>query len=323
MTRRPRVLFVTLGGTISSVPDEWGLNAPVYTAADLLASMPSIDNLVDIVAVDTRRIPSRAIAPADMCSLAHEIYTGIKQGCDGVVVTHGTDTMEETAYALALQLNVDVPIVLTGSMRLAHEAGADGPANLAAALRVAITPEAATLGAIIVMHDEIHAARWATKVHTSRVASFSSPSFGPVGYVVEGRVHLHAHYTAYDYLGMPDEFEKRVELIWVAAGADGLLVDAAASSAQGLVIGGMGGGHVPPAMVGSLRAAVESGLPVVPASRCQSGPVLEHTYGGAGSETHLREIGLHLAGTLPPVKARLRLLTALALDKDVAEVFPV
>jgi L-asparaginase len=258
-----------------------------------------------------------------MCALAHEVRNGVAEGYDGVVVTHGTDTMEETAYALALQLDIEIPVVLTGSMRLSHEPGADGPANLVRALRVATTPAAGRLGPVIVMQDEIHLARWVTKVHTSRVAAFSSPGLGPVGHVVEGNVYLHACCASRDYLGMPDRLDKRVEIIWVSTGADGLLVDAAATVAQGLVVAGTGGGHVPPQMTGSLQSAVEHGLPIVLASRCIDGPILEGTYGGVGSETHLRSIGLHSAGELAPIKARLRLLTALALGKGAAEVFPV
>lgn len=323
MSERARVLVAALGGTISAVPDERGHSVSAHSAADLVASVPEAGDVADISTADVKRVSSRAITPSDMCSLAQKIRAEVREGYDGVVVTHGTDTMEETAYALALQLDVDVPVVLTGAMRLAHEPGADGPANLVAALRVAATPGAAVIGPVIVMHDEIHMARWAMKVHTSRVAAFSSPSFGPVGHITEGRVHLHACHAARDYLGMPDKLDKRVEIIWVSAGVDGLLVDAASSVAQGLIVAGTGGGHVPPAMTESLRSAVERGLPVVLASRSISGPVLEGTYGGVGSETHLRTIGLHLAGTLAPNKARLRLLVALALGKSAAEVFPV
>jgi len=321
--KRPRILLVALGGTISAAPDECGRNVPTRAAADMLGSLPGAEKIAEVVAADEKRVSSRAVTPADMCSLAHGIRAGVEEGYDGVVVTHGTDTMEETAYALALQLDVDVPVVLTGAMRLAHEPGADGPANLLAALRVAATPAAGRLGPVVVMHDEVHLARWATKTHTSRIAAFSSPGFGPVGHVLEGRVRLVSPPEGSDYLGLPERLDGRVELVWVAAGADGLLVDAAASAAQGLVIAGTGGGHVPPAMTASLRMVVDGGLPVVLASRCVAGPVLTETYGGEGSETHLmREIGLHPAGALSAVKARLRLMVALALDKSAAEVFP-
>jgi L-asparaginase len=314
---------VALGGTISAVPDERGLSLPARSAADILASVPGAEDLVEVRVADVKQISSRAITPADMYSLAREIRAEVEGGCEGVVVTHGTDTIEETAYALALMVDADVPLALTGAMRLAHEPGADGPANLMSALRVAATPEVAALGPVVVMHDEIHAARWVTKLHTSRVAAFSSPGFGPVGQIVEGRVRLHATVPGRDHLGLPDRLDQRVELVWVSAGADGLLVEAAAAAADGLVVAGTGGGHVPPAMAESLRDVVERGLPTVLASRCVEGPVLEETYGGVGSETYLIEVGLQPVGLLSPLKARLRLLTALALGINPSEAFPV
>lgn len=321
MRARPEVLLVSLGGTIAGVPDERGQNAPARSAADLLTSAPGAADLAEIRVADVRQKPSRAISPSDMHALAREIRKGIKEGCDGVVVTHGTDTMEETAYALALMLDSRVPVALTGAMRPGYVPGADGPANLLAALRVAATSEAGALGPVVVMHEEIHAARWVAKAHTSRVAAFASPGFGPVGTVVEGRVRMHVDSIRSEFLGSPDELARRVELVWVSAGADGALVEAAATVADGLIVAGTGGGHVPPAMAESLQRAVEGGLPVVLASRCAAGPVLEETYGGVGSETHLRSIGLIPAGTLTPLKARLRLMVALALGKNPAEAF--
>jgi L-asparaginase len=323
VSERPRVVLVGLGGTISAVPDDRGHAVAARSAAGILASVPGAEDFVEIRAADVRQVSSRAITPADMCSLAHKIRAEVENGCAGVVVTHGTDTMEETAYALALMVDVDVPIVLTGAMRLAHEPGADGPANLMAALRVAATPEAAALGPVVVMHDEIHAARWVTKLHTSKVAAFSSPGFGPVGQIAEGRVRLRPTGPSRDYMGLPDRLDQRVELVWVWAGADGLLVKAAAAAADGLVIAGTGGGHVPPVMAESLREVVERGLPTVLASRCVGGAVLEETYGGVGSETYLIEVGLRPVGLLSALKARLRLLTALALGLDASEAFPV
>jgi L-asparaginase len=316
------VLVAALGGTISAARDRHGHNVPARSADDLVSAFPEVGEIADVSTLDVKQVSSRAVTPEDMHVLAQKIRDVVEEGYDGVVVTHGTDTIEETAYALALQLEVCVPVVLTGAMRLSHDPGSDGPANLLAALRVAATPDTSNLGPVVVIQDEIHLARWVTKVHTSRVAAFSSPGFGPVGHVAEGKVYLHDCCRPRDYLGMPDKLDERVELVWVSAGADGLLVDAAASVARGLVVAGTGGGHVPPAMTESLRSAVEGGLAVVLASRCVSGPVLESTYGGVGSETHLRDIGLHPAGALAPIKARLRLLTALALGKSAAQVFP-
>jgi L-asparaginase len=292
--RRPRVLVAALGGTISAVPDAQGRNVPARSAAQLVEAVPGIEEVAEVLAVDVGRTSSRAIVPADMCRLAHELESRVRESCDGVVVTHGTDTVEETAYALALMIDLEVPVVVTGAMRLSHEAGADGPANLLAALQTSVTPEVASLGPVVVMHDEIHLARAVVKSHTSRVAAFSSPGFGPAGYVSEGKVYLSSLPTGHDYLGLPGKLDVRVELIWVA-----------------------------PPMADSLRAAVERGLPVVLTSRTGSGPMLEHTYGGAGSEVHLREIGVWPAGMISPLKARLRLMVGLALGKDMTEIFPV
>ncbi len=304
-------------------PDFSGHDVPAYHVGDLIDQVPALGDLAEIVPVDMGIQSSRAITPSDMHRLASRIDREVGNGCTGVIVTHGTDTMEETAYALALQLRLGVPVVMTGAMRLPLAPGADGPANLLSALQVAITPLAATLGPVVVMHDEVHLARWVTKVDTGRVAAFSSPGLGPVGSVIENRAHLFAHPLIDDYLGLPSHCEGRVELIWVAAGADGLLVDAAASRAQGIVIAGTGGGHVPPSMVASLQAAIEGGVVVILASRTGAGRVFEQTYGGRGSETHLLSLGAYAAGSLSPLKARLRLLVCLALGMKADDAFPV
>ncbi len=172
MNERPRVLLIALGGTISAAPDEVGRSFPARVATDLVSSVPDAAAIADVTAADVKQVPSRAVTPVDMCALAHEVRDGVAEGYDGIVVTHGTDTMEETAYALALQLDVNVPVVLTGSMRPSHEPGADGPANLIHAVRVATTPGAGRLGPVIVMQDEIHLARCVTILNTSRVESF-------------------------------------------------------------------------------------------------------------------------------------------------------
>lgn len=323
MRTLPHILVIATGGTISTRADPLGQHVVAQHAEDLPAQLPEMREIAEITPVDAGLKSSRAMTPTDMHLLAGQIKAHATSDCDGVVVIHGTDTMEETAYALALQLCLDIPLVLTGAMRLPSEPGADGPANLLAALRVASTPVTAALGPVVVMHDEVHCARFVAKQDTSRVASFASPGFGPAGRVAERRVHLLARPLSTDFLGMPERLDSRVELIWVAAGADGLLVDAAAKQARGIVVAGTGGGHVPPAMADALRVASEHGVQIVLASRTGAGPVLEHTYGGPGSEIDLLSAGCRPAGNLAPLKARLRLLVALALGKSVSDVFPV
>lgn len=321
-TLLPRLLVLAAGGTIATVRDEEGKALPALGAGDLVRAVPGASEVAELEMEDVFRRSSRAVTPNDMCRLARRIVQAAGS-VDGVIVTHGTDTLEETAYALALQLPRTIPVVLTGAMRLSGEPGSDGPANLLAALRVAAAPGTAELGPVVVMGDEIHLARFVAKVHTGQVNAFASPGFGPIGQVIEGRVHLHARPRWDDHLGLPERITGRVEIVWAVSGADGLLVDAAAAASQGLVVAGTGGGHLPPEMAKSVEAAVRNGLPVVLASRTGAGPVLRRTYSGPGSETHLLSLGVHPAGMLSPLKARLRLLVALALGRSIGKVFPV
>jgi L-asparaginase len=208
-------------------------------------------------------------------------------------------------------------------MRPPHAVGSDGPANLAAAVTAAGHSPLAAYGPVVVHQDEIHAARWVTKLHSTRVAAFASPAAGPVGLVVEDDVVL--------LLGPPPGADRlsaaavpvrRIELLWAAAGADGLVVDAIADLVDGLVVAGTGGGHVPPPLAEALVRVVRSGRPVVLASRCASGHVLSATYGGVGSEIQLLADGLVSAGALSPLKARLRLMFGLSAEMRPAELFP-
>ena len=315
---KPTIVLAAMGGTIASQADQSGLRAAELGSSDFAGW---VADLAEVLPVDVKRVRSSAVTPADMCLLAHEL-SDCAQRCDGIVITHGTDAIEETAYALAVQLKLGVPVVLTGAMRPADQPGADGPANLRAAFQVASEPAAAELGPLIVLADQIHLARWATKISTARVDAFSSPGFGPIGQVVEGNVYLAARPKSRDYLGLPASVSARVELIWIAAGSDGLLVEAAATSADGLVVAGSGGGHVPPPVAESLEKVVAAGTEVILTSRCGSGAVLTGTYRGIGSETHLREIGVRSATDLSPLKARLRLIFAMSLGLPIDEVFP-
>jgi L-asparaginase len=323
MAGKSRLLLVATGGTISSASGGRRVHVPARGAVELLHGVPAIAELAEVTSRDVFLIPSRSITPAQMWELACAIERAADEGYHGAVITHGTDTLEETAYALALQIRRRIPVVLTGAMRPADALGTDGGANLLVAVQVAMVPASARLGPVVAIQDEIHLARWVTKSHTSRVAAFSSPGLGPVGSISEGRVRLQMLEAPTDYLGLPETLTGRVELIWVAAGSDGVLVDAAAAVANGIVVAGTGAGHVPAAMVPALQSALARGVRVILASRTGSGAMLERTYGGVGSETHLRELGVISAGDISPLKARLRLLVALSLGYDAKDVFPV
>lgn len=318
-----RIAAIGTGGTISAVADARRRSGDGLGVASIAGNAGDLPPGIELHAVDVRRIPGRAMAPADMREIAAVVEREARDGCDGVVVTHGTDTVEETAYALALMLDVDVPVALTAAMRLPEDVGHDGGANFRAAVAAARDSRVAALGPVLVIQDEIHLARWVTKAHTSRVAAFASPEAGPAGVVVEDRVELASAARPADHLGLPDSLDgPRVELIWVAAGMDGAIVDAAAERAAGMVVAGSGGGHTPPPVAAAIGRAIERGVAVVVASRCAAGPTLSRTYGGEGGEIHLASLGARFAGRLPALKARLRLQVALALGRNLDEAFP-
>jgi len=313
------VSLLAVGGTISTRDGAAG--AVPGRSATALAATVAAD--VEVRPRDVARISSRNTTPDDMWDLAAAVREEINAGAAGVVITHGTDTLEETAYALALLVDTTVPVVLTGAMRPPFAAGADGPANLAAAISAAVRPALAAYGPVVVHQDEIHVATWVTKLHSTRVAAFASPPAGPVGLVSEGEVVL--------LLGPPPRREllpartpptRRVELLWAVAGADGMIVDAIADKVDGLVVAGTGGGHTSAPLAEALVRLRASGKPVVLSSRCGGSQVLRNTYGGVGSEIHLRSEGLLSAGSLAPLKARLRLLFGLSAGLPVDDLFP-
>ena len=317
-----RIALIACGGTIAGKADASGRFRPRSRCAELLETAP-VPSGVDVVAVDALSAPSRAMTPADVLDLAQRIEalaTG-DPPIQGVVITQGTDSLEETAYLLELACTAQIAIVLTGAMRPGGVAGADGPANISAAMAVAAHSEATGLRPLVVFGDEIHAARWVSKTHTTRPAAFASPGFGPVGIVSEGQVRIWASPRGMP-LGRPQRFPHRIELLYCGIGDDGRLAEAAGAFADGIVVAGMGGGHVPPAVASAL-ANLARRIPVVLASRCAAGPVLTSTYTGPGSETDLIARGLLPAGNLHPIKARLRLMTGLALGLRAENLFPV
>jgi L-asparaginase len=311
------LLLIATGGTISLQAD--GPGAPRYGGRELLALVESAASGHEVVVEDVSARRSGDVTLGDMRELA-ALVADRSADVAGVVITHGTDTLEEVAYALALQLEPTVPVVLTGAMRRASHPGFDGVANLIAAFEAAGCERLAGCGPVVVLNDEVHAARWVAKAHTTSLAAFASPGAGPIGRVTEGGMELLAQPPAGDHLGLPEALDKHVELVWATAGADGRLVEAAASAADGLVIAGFGGGRLSAAMADAAVAAAAR-LPVVIASRCGAGSTQRSSYQGHGSETQLLAEGLIGAGQLNPLKARLRLAVALSLGLNPVEHF--
>ncbi len=317
--------LLATGGTIAAAPPSTGDQNHVGVAA-LTPHPHDRPEWIDVVPRDVLGRSSRQLTADDLWTLATAVEEEIAAGRDGVVITHGTDTLEETAYALALLVEPKVPVVITGAMRSPHHSGPDGPANVRAALVAAADPSLAPYGPVVVFQDEVHVARLVTKMHSTRVAAFASPAAGPVGFVAEDQLELLlGPAPGTDRLPRSSPPTARVGLIQAATGVDGSAADALASdsgSLDGVVVAALGAGHVSPSLGASLVRLAEAGTPVVVTSRCADGALLCETYAGAGSETDLRRSGLHFASTLSAPKARLRLLFGLSAGIPLNELLP-
>ena len=316
-----------MGGTISSIASPAGGVGvtPALMGDQIVESVPEIGEFAEVDTGDFATIPSFEVTIADMHALAGAALQGLEEGCDGVVITHGTDTIEETAYALALMVPRGRTMVLTGAMRNPTLPGNDGPANLLAAFLAATSPDVEELGTVLVLNDEIHTARWGTKLHSTLVSTFSSIAAGPVGEVIEEQVHVWFRPAWDDYLGYPESIDDlKVEFVRIVADpGDSLIKSVVAAEPSGIVLEGTGGGHVPSPMLPALDAAIAGGIPVVVCKRPTGGRTLERTYGMPGGEIDLIDRGALRGGALPGHKARLRLLIGLALGFDPASLFPV
>jgi L-asparaginase len=307
----PRVTVFSMGGTISSVDSGGKGVEPTLTGEALVADVPEIAGVAEVSAVSFRQAASGELGIGDLVELAAEIEGRIDDGAAGAVVTQGTDTIEETSFVLDLLVDREAPVVVTGAMRNPTLPGADGPANLLAAIQVAVSDAARGLGTVVVLNDEIHAARFVRKTHTSNPATFRSDPVGPVGWISEDLPRVVLRLTGKHKLTLPkDAQDSPVALYHVALGDDGrLLPEIERKGYAGLVVEAMGGGHVPSVMVETLEGLAAK-MPVVLASRTGGGEVLRSTYGFIGSEIDLLGRGLIYAGPLDGRKARL-LLTLL------------
>ena len=258
--------------------------------------------------------PGATLTLRDLASLSDVIADGFDRGCQGAVVVQGTDTIEETAFALELLARSTLPVVVTGAMRGAQAPGADGPSNLLAAVTVAASPDAAGLGTLVVLGDEAHAARHVQKTHTTLPSAFRSPGAGPLGTIQEGQFRLFGWQAplAAVRVAAARLDETPVALLRIGLDDDGRMLRALPQLGyQGAVIEAMGAGHVPAWLapdIGELAAR----MPVVLSTRVAAGPVLRITYGFPGSESDLLARGAIHGGSLGGLKARLLLRLLLA-----------
>lgn len=305
------ILLIHTGGTISMhVNEESGAVVPKETNP-LITESKKLAQYADIIELDAFNLPSPHMTPIEMLKLRNFILEAIsKQVIDGVVITHGTDTLEETAYFLDLTTNMDIPIVLTGAMRSSNELGSDGVYNLVEAIRVAISEGAKNKGVLVVMNDEIHAAANVTKTSTSNVGTFQSPQYGPIGLITKTMIHFH-HAPLHKQYVEVSTIEKKVALFKVYAGMEAdLLLSAIDNGYDGVVLEGLGQGNVPPAVVPGIQALLEHQIPVVLVSRCFNG-IAQGVYGYEGGGKMLEDMGVFYAPGISGQKARLKLLIGL------------
>lgn len=312
-TSAPRVVVFGLGGTIAMTSSNGDGVSPTLSARPLVDAVPGLaETGIEIEVVDFRRRPGASLTFTDVTELSVATTRVLDAGATGVVITQGTDTIEETAYLLDLLHRRPEPLVVTGAMRNPTLAGADGPANLLAAIQTAASPAAREQGCLVVLADEIHAARWVTKTHSTSGATFRSLDTGPLGYLLEDTARLLTRIPYRLTVPAPTPAEHvSVGLHTVTFDDDGTILDAIGSHIDGLVVAGFGVGHVPETLVAGL-ADLAGRIPVVLASRAPAGPTLTRTYGFPGSEQDLLTRGLIPAGWLHPYKARVLLRTLLS-----------
>ena len=315
----PLVRVLTTGGTIASRPAAHGGVVAADSGDDLLRTLLPVDG-VEVVVEDVFRLGSYRLQLDDVREVARRVRRAAADA-DGIVVTHGTDTMEETAYLLDLLHPGPQPVVLTGAQRNAQVTDTDGPGNLRDAVRLAAEPAARSIGVVVTMAGRVLPARQVTKVHTLALDAFAAPDGGQLGRVDPDRVRLLTtprRRPVFDVDALRSELP-RVDVVPLYLGADGTFVRAAREAgARGIVLDAFGAGNVTPEVLAETEKALAEGLVVLVASRCHAGPV-SPIY-GAGGGADLAAAGAIFSGDLQAPKARLLLTVALAAGCDVGDV---
>lgn len=318
----PVVKLIATGGTIAMKIDPVKkAPVPAISGEDLIATVPEIAKVARIEVQNLSNVPSDYMDPERWIALQKAVVEALRRPeVAGVTVSHGTDTLEETAYFLDLTVSSDKPIVLIGAQRNASERDFDGPRNLLNAARICVSPDAKGKGSMIALNNQINAAREVTKTHTSDVETFKSGDFGFLGNVDEDRVIFYRAPIRRQHIPLIVEKLPYVEIVPMYGGAEGTLIKAAVSAgAKGLVIQALGWGNVNIPMYEAIKEAIEKGIPVVISTRVPNGRVLP-IYGFKGGGKTLKEAGAIFADNLPPQKARLLLMLALQTTSKAGEI---
>ena len=319
---KQKVALIFTGGTISmKVDNRLKAAIPSMSSQEIMSMVTNIDQIADLDIVEFGTYPSPHVTPTVMMALKQVIEEKLNDPliC-GVVVTHGTDSLEETAYLLDLCLAPKKPVVVVGSMRNGSELGYDGPSNLAAAITTATHPRSKGMGVLVVLNNEVNAAKEVTKTNTLSLDTFKSLEFGPLGIVDQDDVIYYRHPTESSRTIRTDKIEEDVHLIKTATGMDSRLLNFLVDQqVKGIVLEGMGRGNVPPLMMDGIRRALNHNIPIVLVSRCPKGRVLG-SYGYEGGGQQLKELGVIFADNINGQKARIQLMLALTVSNSKSDL---
>lgn len=293
---------------------------PKFSGEELLKMIPAAIELADIRCYDFGKYPGPHMTPELMLALSKKIQELIASDeYYGVIVTHGTDTLEETAYLLDLTIKTEIPIVVIGSMKNSSEPDWDGPRNMLDAIHICLNDNCRNIGVLVCLNGEINAASEVTKTETDEVDTFQSLDFGSLGFIQNGRVILNRLPRKLEVI-QTDKLNSNVDLLTVYAGMnDKFFKFSADSKADGLVVEALGVGNVPPEAFEGIKYVVEKGIPVVLVSRCPAGETLDvYSYPGAGK--HLHNLGVIFSDYLNGQKARIKFMIALGKTKNIDEL---
>jgi L-asparaginase len=315
------IVLLFTGGTISMRHDPAAGGAvPTLRGKDIVALAPGIDRIASLEIDDWGAYPGPHMTIERMWALRARIAEHLaRPDVDGVVVTHGTDSLEESAYLTARSIDSEKPVVFTGAMRTSSDLGWDGPGNLGAAVRVASCAESRGRGVMVVMADRVFTALDVTKAHTHMLDAFDSPGLGPLGVIDDGQVIFRRALDSTTPILSPPALATPVDIVYAFAGADARLLDASRAEGKAIVIAAMGRGNVPPLMVDGVGRWIDDGKPVVITSRAIRGRV-GCTYGYPGAGRRLAERGAIFAGARRPQQARLDVMLALGAGLSVDEL---
>jgi L-asparaginase len=323
---KPKIEVLATGGTIAGAQAssaEVGYKSGTFSVDDLIKAVPQLKDVADLTGEQVANIGSQTMNHEVWLKLARRVNEVLKDGsADGVVITHGTDTLEETAYFLSLVVKSDKPVVLVGSMRPATAISADGPANLYNAVALAASPEARGRGPLIVMDDEIHYAREAQKTNTTELDTFKSPNRGRAGVMNVGKIEFfsqnttpHTTKSEFNVDGKTPSDLPRVEIVYSYENLGPEVIDfLAKQGVKGIVLAGVGDGNSTDAAIAALSAATKKGIAVVRSSRTGSGLVVRNV------EVNDDKLGFIASMELSPQKARILLMLALMNTSDPAKL---